>query len=318
MRIQRHVAVGIVLLLIGALSATGVAAKPKHDEYILPGEAVFPEGIVFQQSTGYFFVSSTTDGTIFRGHVSEPVADVFLPGGEDGRTTAVGLALDDAGRLYIAGGATGRGYVYDTATGDLLAALQLTDPADGPTFVNDVVVTRSGDAFFTDSMNPVLYRVYQQPDGTFAAEDWLNFTGTVVQYQPGFNLNGIVVTQNDRYLIVVQSNTGKLFRIDLATKAVVEVDLGGVALTAGDGLVLQGRTLYVVRNSLHEIAVVRLSGQLTSGTLIGAITDPSFRFPTTADMARGSLLVVNAQFDRRGSEAGPDLPFTVSSVKPRP
>src|SRR5688572_17332202 len=96
-----------ILLAVGsAASPTGYAA-PRPSEYILPGETVFPEGVAFDQRTGFFYVSSTTDGTIFRGELSEEMTSVFLPGGQDGRTTAVGLKVDDQGRLFIAGGGTG-------------------------------------------------------------------------------------------------------------------------------------------------------------------------------------------------------------------
>ena len=39
------------------------------ERYMLPGEEVFPEGVAYQSDTGDFYVSSTTDGTIFRGNV---------------------------------------------------------------------------------------------------------------------------------------------------------------------------------------------------------------------------------------------------------
>ncbi len=305
---------GIVLvaLLLGLmLSSAAASAGRPPDEYILPGDEVYPEGISYQRSTGYFYVSSTTDGTIFRGHVLDPVAEVFLPGGEDGRTTAVGLDVDRAGRLFVAGGSSGFVFVYDTQRGSLLAALEA-----GGGFFNDVATTRSGDAYFTNSLIPVLYRVSQDASGAYVVEEWLDLEGTAIEYVEGFNLNGIVVTPDDRYLIVVQSITGKLFRIEIATGDVVEIDLGSTTLTAGDGLALWGRTLYVVRNSFGEIAVVRLSSQVTSGVQVATITDPSFRFPTTADIVLRRLLVVNAQFDAR--ETGdPELPFTVSSVELR-
>ena len=107
---------------------------------------------------------------------------------------------------------------------------------------------------------------------------------------------------------------GKLFRVEIATKEVIEVDLGGSTVTAGDGLELRGRTLYVVRNSAGVIAEVRLAGDFASGELLGEMSDDSFRFPTTAALARGELLVVNSQFNRRAT-GNPELPFTVSSVK---
>jgi Cu-Zn family superoxide dismutase len=306
MAIRRLGVLATALLLGLVLGLAGTAAAPPPDAYILPGDEVFPEGITVQRTTSAFFVSSTTDGTIFRGHISEPEAEVFLPGNQGARTTATGLEAIGT-RLYISGGASGYVFVHDAASGELLAELMA-----GPGFINDVAVTRFGDAFFTNSLVPVLYRVYQDEDGEYVIEEWLNFEDTVIEYVQGFNLNGIIVTPDQRYLIVVQSNTGRLFRIEIATQAIVEIDLGGIALTAGDGLAMQGHTLYVVRNSLGEIAVVQLYDRFTTGEVVDTITDPSFRFPTTADIARGRLLVVNSQFNQRGGT--PELPFTVSAV----
>jgi hypothetical protein len=82
----------VAVFASGALPAA--QASPRPSEYILPGATVFPEGVTYQQGTGYFYVSSTTDGTIFRGNLWEEMTSVFLPGGEDGRTTAVGLEAD--------------------------------------------------------------------------------------------------------------------------------------------------------------------------------------------------------------------------------
>jgi len=307
---------GALALLAAAAALVAVTAPPaaanrqRSVTYVLPGDRVFPEGIDFDNRSGSYFVSSTTDGTIFRGSLGEPAATPFLPGGQDGRTTAVGLKVDRAGRLFIAGGATGGIWVYDIESRQLLARFNV---GASPTFVNDVVVTRSG-AFFTDSQSPFLYRVYEDEAGGLAFERFLDFTVTPLAYQPGFNANGIDATPDGRYLIVVQSNTGKLFRIDTRTRAVTQIGLGGAALTNGDGILLQGRLLYVVRNAQEQIALVRLSGDLTQGRVLGSLTDPTFQFPTTAAFARGSLLVVNSQFDRRGPGLTPDLPFTVTRL----
>jgi Cu-Zn family superoxide dismutase len=279
---------------------------------------VFPEGIAYDQRTSTVYVTSTTDGTVFRGDARDSVLDVFLAGRTDGRTTAVGIAVDPARqRLFVAGGGTGLAFVYDARTGALLARLAGGTPPT--TFVNDVAVTRDGAAYFTDSQSPVIYRVTGDDAGGFRLERWLELAGTAITYQPGFNLNGIEATADGRYLFTVQSNTGRLFRIDTRTRAVVPVDLGGATLTNGDGLLLRGATLYAVRNAQGVIAEVRLSelgGPEPRGRVVGAISDPSFRFPTTVDEARGRLLVVNSQFNRRAPGQSPELPFTVSVVKP--
>lgn len=311
-----------LLAMVGALgwyapgSMLVAAAKPmqapRPTSYILPGDQVFPEGVAYQRGTNTFFVSSTTDGTIFRGELDNPTTSVFLPGGSDGRTAAVGLKADELGRLFIAGGNTGQLFVYDSRSGELLAKF---DNGLDATFVNDVAVSlRENAAYFTDSVSPYLYRVAQNAQGEWTYEVFLDFTGTPFVYQPGFNANGIAATANGRYLIIVQSNTGRLFRVDVATKQVTPIDLGGESVTFGDGILLQGRTLYVVRNQLELIVRIQLSNDLLSGRVVSSTTDPSFAFPTTIARARGRLLVVNSQFDKRGPGLTPDLPFTVSSV----
>ena len=57
------------------------------------------------------------------------------------------------------------------------------------------------------------------------------------------------------------------------------IDLGGASVSPGDGLLLQGRTLYVVRNRLNQIAVVELAPDLSRGEVVGTITDPNFDVP---------------------------------------
>ena len=65
----------------------------------------------------------------------------FLAGRTDGRTTAIGLEVDNDGHLFVAGGATGFVFVYDELTGALLAKLS---GGSSPTFINDIAVDRNG------------------------------------------------------------------------------------------------------------------------------------------------------------------------------
>lgn len=280
------------------------------DSYVLPGDTVFPEGIDYDAETGDYFVSSTTDGTIFRGYDRDGTASVFLPGGTDGRTTAIGLKVEGS-RLYVSGGGTGQMFVYDTVSGNMLARFS---NGKSPTFVNDVIVIESGDAFFTDSQNPFLYRVFQDNAGQWQMEEWIDFTGTALVYQQGFNVNGIAASSDGRYLVLVQSNTGKLFRVSVATKEVMEINLFGETVPAGDGILLRGRALYVSQNMLGQITDVRLTPDLSMGLVVSRTRPPSLTYPTTIAQAGDDLLVVNSQFNNRGEGRQPVLPFTVSRV----
>jgi sugar lactone lactonase YvrE len=323
--IAQGISVAIVFMFATILGACGDGASTGDDgdttgrdgsmeaagteRYVLPGEQVFPEGVTYRSDTGDFYVGSTTDGTVFRGNVEgdSKRTEVFLEPGTDGRKTAIGMEVDAEGRLFIAGGDTGEIFVYDTESGDLVR--RSSTPEAEATFLNDVAVTPEGDAYFTDSMRPVLFRVPATGEGVSEPEPWLNFEGTPLEYEEGFNLNGIDATEDGRYLIVVQSNTGELFRIDTESKDVVEIDLGGETLTNGDGLLLDGGTVYVLRNQQELIVPVELSGDYTSGEAGEGFTDPSF---ATIAKHGGRLVVVNSQFDRQGGE--PELPFTVSDV----
>jgi hypothetical protein len=97
-------------------------------------------------------------------------------------------------------------------------------------------------------------------------------------------------------LLSVQTNTGKLFRINPRTGVTREVDLGRARLVNGDGLLLVGRILFVVQNRDNKIAVVALSGSLDRGRIVTTITDDDFDVPTTIAFQAGHLYAVNARF----------------------
>lgn len=303
-----------VVALVALTSGVASAQTGGAQSFPLPGKAVYPEGVAYDPATGDFFVGSTTDGTVFRGNVGEPgtEAETFLEPGADGRSTAIGMKVDDQGLLFVAGGDAGRMFVYDTNTGGLVDRFE--SGADA-TFVNDVALTPDGSAFFTDSANPELYRVFPDSSGGYEAESYLNFEGTPAEYTEDFNLNGIASTPDGRYLIVVNSGSGQLFRIDTGTKEVVQIETGGADLTNGDGLLLEGRTLYVVRNQDERIVPVELSADYLSGSAGESFTDDSLMYPTTIAAYDGRLLAVNSQFDASESGTDPELPFTVSGIQ---
>lgn len=293
-----------------ARSSDAGGAPPTR--YVLPGSAVFPEGIAYEQRTQRVFVSSTTDGTVFAGDASDETLSPFLAPGGDGRTTAVGLEADDSGHLFVAGGATGFAFVYDATSGALVAKLS---GGSSPTFINDIAVDKDGVAYVTDSQSPVIYRLVPNGSGGYTIERWLPLAGTPIVYTAGFNLNGIVASSNGKYLFTVQSNTGKLFRIEIATREIVPLDVDGRLFPNGDGLELHGNTLYVLQNQQELITELRVQPNQARATAVSQTTDPSFMYPTSLVQARGRFLVVNSQFDKRGPGLSPVLPFTVSVVR---
>jgi sugar lactone lactonase YvrE len=169
--------------------------------------------------------------------------------------------------------------------------------------------------WFTDSVNPVLYRLPLGPNGQLPAASDVQrvpLTGAIV-YGPGFNANGLTRTPDGRALLVVQSNTGLLFRVDPATGVASTVDLGGASLIDGDGILLIGSTLYVAQNLLNTVTVVRLDRAGDSGTVVRKITDPRFDVPTTAARFGSRIYLTQARFT---TPPTPSTPYFAVAIEP--
>ena len=288
------------IALVGADAAT---AAPRHH----PGPAApivlpvgfQPEGIAIggqrvysgSRVTGDIYVASLRTG---RGRILAKG-----PG-----TASLGLKVDGH-RLWVAGGGGGDGRLIDTRSGRLLASFDLT-PAT-TTFVNDVVLAGRF-AWFTDSLQPQLYRVDRRHPAR--APKTVPLRGAWVQGE-GNNANGITRTPDGKALLVVNSSNGGLFRVDARGRA-TQVDLGGAALTNGDGLLLRGRTLYAVQNRLNQIALVKLNERGTSGRVQRTITSPAFDVPSTVARSGRYLYLPNARF---GAANPGGIAYSINRVK---
>lgn len=163
-------------------------------------------------------------------------------------------------------------------------------------------------AWFTDSRNPVLYKVPIGADGSLAAQEavvQLSLTGDFLNaFVAGeTNANGIAATPDGATLIVVQSNAGKLFTVNPANGATLEINLGLESVVNGDGILLEGQTLYVVQNRRNRLAVITLSADFATGTVTDLLFSLSFDVPTTVASSGGSLYLVNARFDITNPDA---------------
>jgi sugar lactone lactonase YvrE len=287
------------------LAPPTATARPTFPDVISLPNGFQPEGITAGRGKT-FYVGSLVDGAIYRGNVRTGRGRVVIPGAGH---PAVGTELDHRRLLWVAGGDTGEARVYNTRTGNLRRTYRLA-PA-GTTFINDVVVTRTA-AYFTDSVRPRLYVVPIRPNGRLGPARPLRYSGELV-YQPGFNVNGIEASPNGRVLLVIQSNTGNLYRVNARTGRTRQVDLNGASLANGDGILRHGRTLYVVRNQDNEIAVVHLRKHYRSGRLVDTLTDPDFIVPTTVARIGSALYAVNARFGSPPVPT-PDTEYTVVRV----
>src|SRR4051794_27674131 len=145
------------------------AALP--DEVLVHDPGLYPEGVEWDGAR--FLVSSVARGTVTAVHDDGSLQEFAAA---DGITSSLGLHIDAAhGRLLVAGAdfaAVGDPNVAGEAKPAIPhprpgKRLHLVDLAvlrpQGRHLANDVAVAPAGNAYVTDSLSPVIYRV--TPDG---------------------------------------------------------------------------------------------------------------------------------------------------------
>ena len=302
---QRHILASLLLVL--SLTVMGSASMAPFPASIPLPDGFQPEGIASGNGS-IFYVGSIPTGAIYQGDFRTGQGEILVAG-QPGRS-AIGLKYDPrTGLLFVAGGATGKAFIYDAETGDLVAGIPLSTQTS---FINDVVITQDA-AYFTNSFQPEIYRISIDKYGSSSSFEAETIPlGGEYQFTPGaFNANGIAAAPNGRTLIIVNSSEGALYRVDPETGSATHIDLGTGSVPNGDGILLRGKTLYVVQNTLNQIAVIDLAADYSSGTIESILTSPLFRVPTTIARFGNALYAVNARFD---TPPAPDTDYDVVQV----
>jgi sugar lactone lactonase YvrE len=292
-------------LLLGSLLGPGAGAAVHAPARIDLPAGFQPEGITINAAlgtrAGFAYLGSLADGDIYRVSLLTGEGRVISQGPG---TPSVGLKIDPRGRIFVSGGPAGDARVVDRRGGAVLARYRF---ANAPTFVNDVVLA-GRTVWFTDSVRPRLYglplgRNGRLPKGSAVIR--LPLRGQWRQVPNTFNANGIERTPDRAALLVVQTATGFLYRVDPHTGIARRVDLGSILLRHGDGMLRDRRMLYVVQNRLGKIAVLRLNQEGTKGRLVVSISSTDFDVPTTVARRGGWLYLPNARFGNTDPEPKP-------------
>jgi hypothetical protein len=282
-----------VTAALGLIAASLVAATPAASPNF-PTRIDFPAGWRAEGiATGRghtFYAGNTANGSIYAGDYRTGEGSVLVPGVTGG--SAFGVFADNHNRLFVAGGGTCHAKVYDADTGAPIADYTLTTP---PCFINDVAVTNDG-AYFTNTVGlPVLFKIPIAPNGDLGAtSQTLTLTPSVA------GLNGIEATPDGSTLVVVSITLSKFYTVDPATGATSEIVLDAPVLR-GDGLILQGRTLYAAENLPSAavpgvpgaVAEIELSPDFTTGHVVGRLNNADDPLVNPATMDRfGKLIYV--------------------------
>ncbi len=267
--------------------------KDSTHTYVLDEVDLVPEGIAYSPTTQLFYLTSIAKSKIIT--VNEAGVQVDFVGPGKGFTPGVGINIDERNSSVLALG----GYYLDDQTrttlfrfdlrsGKQLATYSITD--GGRHFMNDLVLSQTGDVYITDTDAASIYLLKKGSDSL-----QLFLKTSEIEYP-----NGIAISDNDE-LLYVASSTGVRV-IDLKTKEVLNGP-DSVGVSQGiDGLEFYRGNLYAVQNGVpangdnfRKLFLNARGDQVTKAQVI----DYSLNLPLTFCIANGRAVVIdnsNLQF----------------------
>jgi hypothetical protein len=276
-----------------------------------------PEGIEMGKGTDFFVGADcwsgnlANAGAIYQGNLVTGEGRIIVP--PTGKPIA-GLSYDARTDYLYAATGFSSGFsgpwweqgvkVYAATSGRLLGEIIFGDDI----VANDVLVTEKA-VYCTDSVSTTLYKIPLEDDGKIFSSSFekIEMTGFVMD-PSGFNANGLVGDFDGRQLVIVNITTGVLYLVDTETGAASPIVVEGEerVFPDGDGLYMEGRTLYIMQNFSQKIAVVELSEDLTQGTFVTNLVSDQFAIPTTITGFGNCIYAINTSF----------LEFTAEGVDP--
>ncbi|KAL2233325.1 uncharacterized protein LOC105156254 [Sesamum indicum] len=240
----RHI---LPLLLLLFLAAPTHSRNPHVINFRWPN--LYPDSFTWDPKSDHFVVGSLRQSLLISvsdaGVVSALISDHSLPS----NASFLGISLDPRLHRLLAvvhsppfSGLVA--YQLPTFRHLFLTALNGLLPSDA--FPNDVAVDYLGNAYVTDSANDVIFKVTEDGEATILSRSKAFKSHPVDLSAPYHNcgLNGIVFNPKG-YLLVTQSNTGKLFKVDVddgtARRVILNKDL-----TGADGIALRSDGVVVV------------------------------------------------------------------------
>jgi hypothetical protein len=280
----------------------------------LPDSTTWPEGMDYDPRTRQFFIASVRNRAIYI--ASARGTRSLLTGEQPGIGAMLAVRVDPDGvHLWATTGGIPqmRGYVpadsgiaallrIRIADGKIIDRWDLPPSAAGHT-LGDIAIGPAGEVWFSDSQEPVLYRLRR---GTRTLD---SFTDVLFR-----SLQGVAPSPDRRHVYVADYSHG-LLRLDLQTRAVVRLADAPSSTSLGvDGLVWYHNSLIGIQNGSAPARVVRFrldaSGtRIVSQEVIDRNTEVADE-PTIGTIVGSSFVyVANSQWEKY-DEKGVRVPGT--------
>jgi len=286
----------ILLLLTGCL-----AVKPT-ERIEFESHDLYPEGIAYDPAADIFYVSSMRMGTIGKVDRMGMYTSVYS---DNTLKSSYGMKIHpDGKRLFVCvGDANYSKYTspdtrkkmcrlisIEKSSGKKLDDIDLTGLIDDKHFPNDIAFDDQSNIYMTDSYANCIYKI--TPDGKTSV-----LCHDKIFETEGIGLNGIVWHPGG-FLLVDNSNTGRIYKVDLKDPSHVQkINIDQYFLGA-DGLVLNDdQTLTIVVNGGNDkIFQLKTEDNWQSAKLAATtmIVD-RFSYPATATMKGKDIWIMNAK-----------------------
>jgi sugar lactone lactonase YvrE len=262
--------------------------------FVIEDSLLIPEGIAAHSQHQTFYVGSLAKHKVLKCAGNGNCSD-FAVGSQHGFWMALGMKVSpDLKSLWLCSAAehdTLNGYSgllqFDIASGKLLRKI-IMDNKQGPHLFNDLVITASGDVFFTDSKAGKLWRYTPGSDRLIEfATDFVYPNGIAMDEK-----NKVLFVADFMGLHVIDMTTGKHTQLDHQNKTY----LNGI-----DGLYYYKGTLLGIQDSGNQDdRIVRFYYDLKTNTITKTEILQTFRkdfiIPTTGTIVNGEFhYIANAQ-----------------------
>jgi len=315
-----------ILPLLAAILVLGCISQKPTERIEFMADEAYPEGVAYDSTASVYYVTSARLGTVGKvtpqGVYSTVYQDASLK-------STYGIKVYDGKILVCAGDANyskftspdtrtklARLLIIDAQSGKKTMDVDLSKLLPGKHFPNDIAIDGQGNLYITDSFAHAIYKV--SPDGKASV-----FAKDKKFETMGVGLNGIVY-HPDGYLLVDNTNTGQIYKVDLKNPTKVEKVKVDQYFLGADGMLLDDNNhLTVVVNGGND-KIFRLestdgwkSAELSASTL----ASDRFTYPSTATRFQNQTWVMNAKFSELvDSNSVPSKNFAIQKAvfKPLP